>query len=99
MDPLPRMNVMLKLDFICVVTYMTEISLIVTLSNQSNNNKWFHLNTLSPAARKTEKWTLQKVLSIVGFEPSLGKESGLQVHRLNHSANSRLLWIKKFNVH
>ena len=36
------------------------------------------------------KWTLQKILLIVGFEPSLGKETSWQLHHLNRSANSRL---------
>ena len=32
-----------------------------------------------------------KIVFILGFEPSHGKETSLQVHRLNRSANSRLL--------
>ena len=41
------------------------------------------------------KWAFQKILFIVRFEPSHDKETSLQVRRLNHSANSRLLWMKK----
>ena len=44
------------------------------------------------------KWTLQKIVFIVGFEPLHGKETCLQVHRLNRSAKSRLLWMKKLNI-
>ena len=40
-----------------------------------------------------------KILFLVGFEPSHGMETSLQVHRLNRSASSRLLWMKKLNVH
>ena len=54
---------------------------------------WFHLNAASPAARNTEQVNMTKILFKVGFEPSHGKEPSLQVHRLNRSAKSRLLWI------
>ena len=45
------------------------------------------------------KWTLQKISFQVGFEPSHGKETSLLVHRLNRSATTRFLWMKKLNVH
>ena len=41
----------------------------------------------------------KKILVIEGFEPLHDKETSLQVHRLNRSANYRMLWKKKFNVH
>ena len=58
---------------------------------------WFHFNAASPAARNTEQVNKTKIFFIVGFEPSHGKETSLHVHRLNRSANSRLLWMKKSN--
>ena len=43
------------------------------------------------------KWTLQK--NHRRIRTLTGKDTSLQVHRLNCSANSRLLWMKKLNVH
>ena len=37
----------------------------------------------------------KNTLFIVRFEPLHGKETSLKVHRLNRSANSQLLWIKR----
>ena len=60
---------------------------------------WFYLNATSPAAMNTEQMIITKILFIEGFESSHDKEARLQVYRLNRSANSRLLWMKKLNVH
>ena len=45
---------------------------------------WFHLNAASPIESYTEQ------VFIVGFESSHGKETSLQVHRLNCSVNSQI---------
>ena len=45
------------------------------------------------------KWRIQNFLFIVRFEPLHGNETSLQVHRLNRSGNSRLLWMQKLNLH
>ena len=40
------------------------------------------------------KWTFQK-----NFVPQHGMASRLQVHRLHHTATTRLIWMKVLNVH
>ena len=40
----------------------------------------------------------KKILFIIGFERSHSKETSLHDHRLNRSAISRLLWMKKLNL-
>ena len=55
---------------------------------------WFHLSTASPATLRGtgSNWTLQKNLSMVGFEPPTPQASRIQVHCHNHSATTRLIW-------
>ena len=96
-----------------VVSKLVRTSLNVLLRRHSCNylslyapitsdecHPWFHLNAAIPAAMNTEQVSITtKTLFIVRFEPSHGKETSLEVQRLNRSANSQLVWMKKLNVH
>ena len=76
------------------------IKMIYAPITSNEYHAWFHMNAASPAARNMEQVNItKKILLIVGLEPSHGKETSLQVNRLNRSANSQLLLMKKLNVH
>ena len=53
------------------------------------------------SARNTEqaRWQKEIVFFVVGFEPLNGTISSLRVLRLNHTAISWLLWMRKWDVY